>query len=118
MRIFINFPNIADFWGSKSVQPILIGHEWTYIWSPGLIFGATCTISRAGADPGAPGARRGPQGAETRQKAGAGFVILSSLRSRAHQVKTEIVDWLAAAPACGIKNTARGPAGELLHHPY
>ncbi len=31
-------------------------------------FGATCTIFRAGAVPGAPGARRGPQGAENRPK--------------------------------------------------
>ncbi len=30
------------------------------------MFGATCTIFRAGAVPGAPGASRGPQGAENR----------------------------------------------------
>ena len=35
-------------------------------WSPELIFGATCTTFRAGAVPGSPGARRGPQGAENR----------------------------------------------------
>jgi hypothetical protein len=40
----------------------------TYNWSPELIFDATCTIFRAGAVPGAPGARRGPQGAEKRPK--------------------------------------------------
>ncbi len=40
----------------------------TYNWSPGLVFCATCTIFRAGAVPGAPGARRGPQGAENRPK--------------------------------------------------
>ncbi len=40
----------------------------TYNWSPGLILGATCTIFRAGAVPGAPGARRGPQGAEHRPR--------------------------------------------------
>ncbi len=33
-----------------------------------LIFGATCTIVRAGAAPGAPGARREPQGADNRPK--------------------------------------------------
>ncbi len=32
------------------------------------MLGATCTIFRAGAVPGAPGARRGPQGAENRPK--------------------------------------------------
>ncbi len=42
--------------------------NWTYNWSPGLIFGATCTLFRAGAMPGAPGVRRGPQGAENRPK--------------------------------------------------
>ncbi len=40
----------------------------TYNWSPGLIFGETCTIFLAGAVPGAPGARRGPRGAENRPR--------------------------------------------------
>ena len=40
----------------------------THNWSPGLIFGAACTIFRAGAVPGAPGARRGPEGADNRPK--------------------------------------------------
>ncbi len=39
-----------------------------YNWSPGLVFGATCAIFKAGAVPGAPGARRGAQGAENRPK--------------------------------------------------
>jgi hypothetical protein len=34
----------------------------------GLICGATCTVFRAGAVPRAPGARRGPQGAENQPK--------------------------------------------------
>jgi hypothetical protein len=45
------------------------------------MFGATCTIFRTGAVPRAPGARRGPQGAENRPKPGAGFIMLSSRRS-------------------------------------
>jgi hypothetical protein len=53
----------------------------TLNWSPGLIFGATCTIFRAGARPKAPGARRGPQKAENLPKTTAGFIPLSSLRS-------------------------------------
>ncbi len=40
----------------------------TWNWSPGLIVGAPCIIFRAGARPKAPGARRGPQGAENRLK--------------------------------------------------
>ncbi len=38
-------------------------------WSPELIFGATCIIFRTGAVPKAPGARRGPRGAENRPNA-------------------------------------------------
>ncbi len=37
-------------------------------WSPGLIFGATCAIFRAGARPIAPGARRGSRGAKNRPR--------------------------------------------------
>ncbi len=36
--------------------------------SPGLNFGATCTVFRDGAVPGAPGARRGTHGAKIRPK--------------------------------------------------
>ncbi len=39
-----------------------------YNLSPGLTFGATCAIFRAGARPKAPGAHRGPQGAQNRPK--------------------------------------------------
>ncbi len=41
----------------------------------GLIFGASCTIFRAGARPKAPGARREPQATGNRQKIEAGFII-------------------------------------------
>ncbi len=43
-------------------------HEWDVELFSGLIFGATWTLFKAGAVPGAPGARRGPQGAENRPK--------------------------------------------------
>ncbi len=50
-------------------------------WSPGLIVGATCIIFRAGAVPKAPGACRGPQGAENRPTRGRLFhVILPKVR--------------------------------------
>jgi hypothetical protein len=39
-----------------------------YDWSPDLICDIPCTMFRAGARPKAPGARRGPQGAENRPK--------------------------------------------------
>ncbi len=45
------------------------------------MFGATRAIFLDGARPKAPAARRGPQGAENRQKNGAGSIILSFLRS-------------------------------------
>ncbi len=64
-----------------------------YKWSPVMNFGATFDMFRAGAVPGAPGARRGPQGAEHRPKTRGriypltklcleGF-LLSNLKSRA-----------------------------------
>ncbi len=56
-----------------------------YSQSPELTFGAICCV---GARPKVPGARRGPKGPDIGQKPGAGFIILSSLRSA--QLETDL----------------------------
>ncbi len=57
-----------DFFGGRSLST-KCPRMRVKNWSAGLICAASCTIFRAGAVPGAPGARRGPQGAENRPKA-------------------------------------------------
>ncbi len=53
----------------------------TYKWSPGLIVGATCLFFEPGPFPGLPGPALGPEGPKIDRKSGAGFIVLSSLRS-------------------------------------
>ena len=79
------------FCGRHQKHRVPMSGPWN--WFPGLIFGATCAIFRAGARPKAPGARRGPQGPKIGQKPGAGFIIFSFPRSAS--------PCAAACGACG-----------------
>ncbi len=60
---------------ARSVPKTQSTHEWDLELVSGLIFGATCTIFRAGAVPGAPGTPGGPGGPQIGQKPGAGFIM-------------------------------------------
>ncbi len=82
--------------------------NWPYIWSPGLICCTTCTFSRTGFIPGAPGARRGPpEGRKTAEKPRAEFIWLSSLRSvQPKDEITKIAQWMTFGGSSS--NTLRG----------
>ncbi len=63
--------NIYPFIFCGRHQKHKVATNGPYSWSPGLIFGAACTIFRAGARPRAPGPAVVPQGTEIGQKPGA-----------------------------------------------
>ena len=83
-----------------------------YVWSPRLIFHATCTILRSGSVPEASGAPTwAPESPKLAEQSGAGFILLSSPRST--QARLRLSDY-GLAEARGRQSASRRGSADFF----